>query len=101
MGWLIHHVPAAVQQSVFARKPVPLLSNKQHSCSALTGDELVVCKAYEAQMSCADCHSGSGIIAQDYSDMYGYLPEDPEHPGWASCADAIRTTSQFAALVKE
>jgi hypothetical protein len=34
-------------------------------------------------MSCADCHSGTGIIAQDFSDMYGYLPEDPKHPGWA------------------
>jgi len=81
--WLIHHVPAADQHSVFARRPVPLLSERKHSCSSLIGDDLAVCKAYEAQMSCADCHSGTGIIAQDYNDMYGYLPEDPKHPGWA------------------
>lgn len=82
--WLVHHVPAAEQHAVFAKRHVPLLSEKRHSCpSPAAAGEGELCQVYEAQMSCADCHSGSGIPMQDYSDPYGYLPEDPEHPGWA------------------
>lgn len=82
--WLVHHVPAAEQHTVFARQPVPLLSDRRHRCGAsVNTDEAELCQVYEAQMSCADCHSGSGIPMQDYSDPYGYIDEDPEHPGWA------------------
>mmetsp|Transcript_61453 Transcript_61453/g.193717 ORF Transcript_61453/g.193717 Transcript_61453/m.193717 type:complete len:551 (-) Transcript_61453:126-1778(-) len=82
--WLIHHVPAVEQHTIFARQPVPLLSETRHKCAPSAGaEEDELCKVYEAQMSCADCHSGTGIPMQDYSDPYGYLPEDPEHPGWA------------------
>lgn len=31
--------------------------------------------------SCADCHSGSGMPMQDYSDPDGYIPNDPKYPG--------------------
>mmetsp|Transcript_4314 Transcript_4314/g.13842 ORF Transcript_4314/g.13842 Transcript_4314/m.13842 type:complete len:550 (-) Transcript_4314:308-1957(-) len=82
--WLIHHVPAVEQHTVFARQPVPMLSETRHQCSPSEGAaEGALCDAYEAQMSCSDCHSGTGIGMQDYSDPYGYLPEDPKHPGWA------------------
>jgi hypothetical protein len=82
--WLIHHVPAADQHSVFGRKPVPLLSTRKHTCKDnAVGDEQVLCKAHEALMSCAECHSASGIVMQDYSDPYGYIKEDAKHPGWA------------------
>ncbi|CAJ1343454.1 unnamed protein product [Effrenium voratum] len=76
--WLVHHVPAAEQQTRFARLEVPLLSEKRHGCA-----EGELCRAYEGQISCADCHSGTGIIAQDWSDIPGVIPEDPKHPGWA------------------
>lgn len=82
--WLVHHVPAAEQQTVFARQAAPLLPLKQHNCGAnATENEMEVCKAYEGMRSCADCHSGSGIIMQDYSDPDGVIPEDPKYPGWA------------------
>lgn len=82
--WLVHHVPTADQQTVFARMPAPLLSNKRHSLKGdPVGSEAEVHKEYAALTSCADCHSGSGIIAQDYSDIDGVIPEDPEYPGMA------------------
>jgi len=49
----------------------------------VTEAESEICKVYEGMYSCADCHSNSGIIAQDYSDLDGKIPEDPAHPGWA------------------
>ncbi|CAE8645454.1 unnamed protein product, partial [Polarella glacialis] len=82
--WLVHHVPSAEQHTVFARKPVPMLSAKRHSCVAsAAGKEAEVCRLYDGQISCADCHSGSGMIAQDWSDLAGIIPEDPKFPGWA------------------
>lgn len=82
--WLIHHVPAAEQQTTFARMPAPLLSAKRHSCSANpSASESEICKVYDGLISCADCHSGSGIIAQDYNDIPGIIPEDPKYPGMA------------------
>jgi hypothetical protein len=82
--WLVHHVPAADQHSVFARMPVPLLSTKLHKCpDSAKSDEAEVCKVYDTQKSCAECHSGSGIVMQDYSDPDGVIPEDPKFPGWA------------------
>mmetsp|Transcript_62115 Transcript_62115/g.103141 ORF Transcript_62115/g.103141 Transcript_62115/m.103141 type:complete len:571 (-) Transcript_62115:38-1750(-) len=82
--WLVHHVPAAEQQTVFARFPVPLLSEKHHACSNnATAAEAKICGVYEGMRSCADCHSGSGIIMQDYNDPDGVIPEDPKYPGWA------------------
>lgn len=80
--WLVHHVPSADQQSVFARSAVPLLSGTRHSCSSeASASEQALCKAYEARVTCADCHSGSGMPYQDPTDAPPY-PDDPEHPGW-------------------
>jgi len=83
--WLIHHVPAADQQTVFARQMAPLLPLSAHDgCGPdASQDELEVCRVYEAARSCADCHSGSGIPMQDYNDPDGVIPEDPNYPGWA------------------
>merc|ERR1740138_1528504 len=82
--WLVHHVPAAEQHSVFAREPAPLLSPKRHQCEeSATEAEAAVCRFYELQISCAECHSGSGMNAQDWSDIAGIIPEDPKRPGWA------------------
>mmetsp|Transcript_59482 Transcript_59482/g.191387 ORF Transcript_59482/g.191387 Transcript_59482/m.191387 type:complete len:578 (-) Transcript_59482:138-1871(-) len=82
--WLVHHVPAAEQQTTFARAAVPLLSAKRHACAAgAAGAPAELCRGYRAKISCADCHSGTGIIAQDFNDTAGVIPEDPEHPGWA------------------
>ena len=47
-----------------------------------TSWQLKVCNVYEGMRSCADCHSGSGIPMQDYSDPDGYIPDDPALPGW-------------------
>jgi len=84
--WLVHHVPASEQQTVFARQMAPLLPLSAHSDSCpdwVTETERKVCEVYEGMRSCADCHSGSGIPMQDYKDPDGYIPEDPNHPGWA------------------
>jgi len=83
--WLVHHVPASEQQTIFARQLAPLLPLEKHSCDTDADDAAggEVCKVYEGMRSCADCHSASGIIMQDYADPDGYIPEDPEHPGWA------------------
>jgi len=85
--WLVHHVPAAEQQTVFAtQKMAPLLPLTDHTdtCGENASDsELEVCKVADGQRSCADCHSASGIIMQDYSDPDGYIPEDPKFPGVA------------------
>lgn len=82
--WLVHHVPAAEQQTTFARLPVPTLSTKHHTCDASASEqEAAICKAYDDQRSCSECHSGTGIPAQDYNDLDGVIPEDPKLPGWA------------------
>lgn len=83
--WLVHHVPAAEQQAVFSRQPAPLLSPQRHRCSSSAGTagEAELCRLYDGQISCAECHSGTGIIAQDWSDIEGKVPEDPKYPGWA------------------
>lgn len=82
--WLVHHVPAAEQQTVFARMPAPLLSTRRHSCnSTATGTENELCKIYKAQVTCAECHSGTGMLFQDWKDIPGIIPEDPKYPGWA------------------
>jgi hypothetical protein len=80
--WLIHHVAAPEQQTVFARRPVPLLSTTSHSCNEdATEEQAALCRAHEYQNTCMDCHSDSGIPYQD-PDLDGKIPEDPEHPGW-------------------
>lgn len=80
--WLVHHVPSADQHSVFARETVPLLSQVRHRCDeGLTADEEATCRSYEARVTCADCHSGSGIPYQNPTDEPPF-PEDPAHPGW-------------------
>jgi len=85
--WLVHHVPAAEQQTVFSRQMAPLLPVSDYTdngCGAdATESELQICKVYEGMRSCADCHSGTGIIMQDYKDPDGYIPEDPKLPGYA------------------
>jgi len=82
--WLIHHVPSADQHSVFAKGSVPLLPTKKHDCADnVAGDEQTVCAAYKGHVTCAECHSGSGIPMQDYNESHAILPEDPNHPGWA------------------
>merc|ERR1712190_49382 len=82
--WLIHHVPAADQHSVFAKASVPLLPTQEHKCDPTAADnEKSICSAYKAHVTCAECHSGSGIPMQDYNESHAILPEDPEHPGWA------------------
>jgi len=82
--WLVHHVPAPEQQTVFARIPAPLLSTTRHSCKpSATDKEKELCKAYAKQVTCAECHSGTGMLFQDWTDIPGIIPEDPKHPGWA------------------
>jgi len=85
--WLVHHVSAPEQQTVFAtQRFAPLLPVADHSNSCApnaTQSEHKVCELFEAQRSCADCHSGTGIIMQDYSDPDGYIPDDPKLPGVA------------------
>jgi hypothetical protein len=82
--WLVHHVPAPEQQTVFAKRPIPTLGAVQHKCPEdATAAEQTLCNHYEDTYSCAKCHSGVGMITQDWEDFDGYLPEDPKHPGWA------------------
>jgi len=82
--WLVHHVPAADQHTVFAKEPAPLLSSKRHGCKdSATGDEADVCQVYKGQTVCAECHSDSGMILQDWNDIPGIIPEDPKYPGRA------------------
>merc|ERR1719480_763483 len=77
--WLVHHVPAADQHAVFGRVPVPLLPESKRECDP----QQELCGLYEDMRSCTDCHSGTGIPAQDYSDLDGIIPEDPKYPGRA------------------
>jgi hypothetical protein len=83
--WLVHHVPAPEQQTTFARRQVPTLASQRHECSTnqVSQGAAALCSHYVDTYSCADCHSGSGIIAQDWSDLDGVIPEDPKLPGWA------------------
>jgi len=82
--WLVHHVPAAEQHTVFANIPAPLLSTTRHDCSApATAKETELCKLYQAQVTCAECHSGTGMLFQDWKDIPGIIPEDPKYPGMA------------------
>jgi hypothetical protein len=80
--WLVHLVPSAVQHSLFSKAPVPMLSHQRHACNA-THDGVELCQAYNMQISCSDCHSGTGITMQDYVNVDGKIPEDPKYPGWA------------------
>jgi hypothetical protein len=93
--WLIHHVPAPDQHSVFAKSSVPLLPTKKHGCNAnAADDEQTVCKTYKDHVTCAECHSESGIPEQDYNESHAILPEDPE---WmVQSAAAIRTGSMWS-----
>jgi len=82
--WLVHHVPAPEQQTVFARIPAPLLSTTRHSCKpSATDKEKELCKAYANKVTCAECHSGTGMLFQDWKDIPGIIPEDPKYPGMA------------------
>jgi len=66
--WLVHQVSSPDQHSVFAKSAVPMLSTgDRHLCDGLEDEKLDVCRQYEAQLSCAECHSGSGITQQDYN----------------------------------
>merc|ERR1712048_223596 len=81
--WLVHHIPAPEQQTVFARHPIPTLGAVKHTCPEnATASESALCRNYLDTYSCADCHSGSGMITQD-PDLDGVIPEDPKYPGWA------------------
>eukprot|EP00746_Dinoflagellata_sp_MGD_P006118 gnl/MRDRNA2_/MRDRNA2_111904_c0_seq1.p1 gnl/MRDRNA2_/MRDRNA2_111904_c0~~gnl/MRDRNA2_/MRDRNA2_111904_c0_seq1.p1 ORF type:complete len:567 (-),score=92.90 gnl/MRDRNA2_/MRDRNA2_111904_c0_seq1:151-1851(-) len=80
--WLVHHVPAAEQQTVFAQMPAPLLSTKRHDVSTM-GNHPEVVDLYKTQITCAECHSGTGMLFQDWNDIPGIIPEDPKYPGWA------------------
>jgi len=82
--WLVHHVPAPEQQTVFAKIPAPLLSTKRHACKASpNAEELEICNNYKTQVTCAECHSGTGMLFQDWKDIPGIIPEDPKYPGRA------------------
>merc|ERR1740138_1318124 len=82
--WLVHHVPAAEQQTVFARIPAPLLSTTRHNCSGAEGEKgMELCDIYKKQVTCAECHSGTGMLFQDWKDIPGIIPEDPKYPGRA------------------
>merc|ERR1740138_929775 len=82
--WLVHHVPAAEQQTVFARIPAPLLSTTRHNCSGAEGEKgMELCDIYKKQVTCAECHSGTGMLFQDWKDIPGIIPEDPKYPGMA------------------
>jgi hypothetical protein len=84
--WLVHHVPAPEQQTTFAKRAVPTLGAKKHECPAegrLSKGAAALCQQYVDTYSCSDCHSGSGITAQDYDDLDGIIPEDPALPGVA------------------
>lgn len=84
--WLVHHVPATEQHSVFGREPAPLLSPARHACNATAAKDgaAELCGAYQGMISCADCHSGTGMLVQDWSNIEGKIPEDPKYPGWAN-----------------
>jgi hypothetical protein len=82
--WLVHHVPAPEQHTVFSRRPIPTLGAVQHQCPENpSNSEQVLCDNYKDTYSCAICHSGTGMIAQDWNDLDGVIPEDPKYPGWA------------------
>merc|ERR550532_2227481 len=82
--WLVHHISAPEQQTDFSKRWIPTLATRKHECSGfLTDDEKALCAHYEDTYSCSNCHSGSGITAQDYSDMDGVIPEDPKFAGYA------------------
>jgi len=81
--WLVHHVPAPEQQSVFAKRPVPTLASTKHECPVdATPSEKLLCQQYLDTYTCAECHSATGMITQD-TDVDGKIPEDPKFPGWA------------------
>jgi len=81
--WLVHHVPAPEQQTVFARRPIPTLGAVKHECPEnATVSEAALCSNYKDTYSCATCHSGTGMITQD-PDLDGIIPEDSSMPGVA------------------
>jgi len=85
--WLIHHVPGPEQQTLFAKRPVPLLPETEHTGKACddyeTASEKAICASYVDTYSCATCHSGTGMVMQDWADRDGIIPEDPKFPGLA------------------
>jgi hypothetical protein len=81
--WLVHHVNAPEQQTVFARKTVPTLSTKSHKCGDnMSESETALCSAASGTETCMECHSNSGMPFQD-PDLDGKIAEDPRHPGLA------------------
>jgi len=82
--WLVHHVPAPEQQTVFANTPAPLLSTKRHIYDPVTmSKHQEVVDSYKTQVTCAECHSDTGMLFQDWNDIPGIIPEDPKYPGVA------------------
>lgn len=81
--WLVHHVNAPEQHTVFSRRPVPLLSTKAHQCGEnLSDSESALCATASGKETCMECHSNSGMVTQDW-DLDGKIPEDPKFPGFA------------------
>lgn len=79
--WLVHHVNAPEQHTVFARKPVPTLSTKTHQCGEkLSEAEAKLCSAASGTETCMECHSNSGLAYQD-ADLDGKIEDDPKFPG--------------------
>lgn len=81
--WLVHHVNAPEQHTVFARRPVPTLSTKTHQCGEnLSDSEAALCASASGTETCMECHSNSGMQFQD-ADLDGKIPEDDKYPGYA------------------
>jgi len=81
--WLVHHVNAPEQQTVFARTPVPMLSTRAHQCGEnLSDSEAALCASASGKETCMECHSNSGMQFQD-ADLDGKIEEDPKYPGFA------------------
>jgi len=99
--WLVHHVPAPEQHTVFSRRPIPTLGAIQHQCPEnLSDSEQVLCDNYKDTYSCAICHSGTGMITQDWNDLDGVIPEDPKYPGWARQRRCDQNYAPACVLVK-
>jgi len=54
--WFVHHLTEDIKLLLFQSKvSIPLLSHARHECKA--GDSEEICRAYEKQVTCQDCHS--------------------------------------------
>lgn len=81
--WLVHHVNAPEQQTVFSRRHVPTLSTKSHQCGDnLSESESTLCASASGTETCMECHSNTGMVFQD-PDLDGKIPEDDKFPGYA------------------